>query len=130
MYKYIFVCVYKLTHVSNAAAPKLLAALRRRSDTCIAREHTSAYVRQHASAYVRQHALAYVSMSAGGLIPAALAHLANPLACKELRYSVYLLYWYESTDTDAARSSGTQFTCFTGTKVHKAVIRQLLRSRI
>jgi hypothetical protein len=53
-----------------------------------------------------------------------------------LRYSVYLLYWYKRTDTDAARSSGewvsqmrersscgrtrgsgTHFTCFTGTNV-------------
>ena len=41
------------------------------------------------------------------------------------RYSVYWLYWYKSTDTDATRlesgahgsSAGTQFTCFTGTKV-------------
>jgi hypothetical protein len=42
------------------------------------------------------------------------------------RYSVYLLYWYKSTNTDAAarrrlprtfNCGGTQFTCFTGTKV-------------
>jgi hypothetical protein len=36
------------------------------------------------------------------------------------RYSVYLLYWYKSTHTDAARggaATGTQFTSFTGTKV-------------
>ena len=48
-------------------------------------------------------------------------------------YSVYLLYWYKSTHTDATAESGgaakrsganrvafttSQFTCFTGTKVH------------
>jgi hypothetical protein len=44
---------------------------------------------------------------------------------RENRYSVYLLYWYKSTNSDAAarrrklRSgrTGTQFTCFTGTNV-------------
>jgi hypothetical protein len=30
------------------------------------------------------------------------------------RYSVYLLYWYTSTNFD---EEGAQFTCFTGTKV-------------
>jgi hypothetical protein len=42
------------------------------------------------------------------------------------RYSVYLLCWYKSTHTDACGGTrrtmlppvtGTQFTCFTGTKV-------------
>jgi hypothetical protein len=40
------------------------------------------------------------------------------------RYSVYLLYWYKSTNSDAATCrvasaplSGTQFTSFLGTKV-------------
>jgi hypothetical protein len=49
------------------------------------------------------------------------------------RYSVYLFYWYKSTDTarsSGARrppqrcSSGTQFTCFTGTKVQMLRVLQ------
>ncbi len=38
------------------------------------------------------------------------------------RYSVYLLYWYKSANTDATSfcwrsAAGTHFTCFTGTRV-------------
>ena len=44
---------------------------------------------------------------------------------RENRYSVYLLYWYKSTNSDAAarrrklrdRRTGAQFTCFTSTNV-------------
>jgi hypothetical protein len=58
------------------------------------------------------------------------------------RYSVYLLYWYKSTNTDTESSDkpnitycnrlwGHQFTCFTGTKVQtltqKAVTSQTSR---
>jgi hypothetical protein len=34
---------------------------------------------------------------------------------RSCRCSVYLLYWYKSTNTDA--DAGAQFTCFTSTKV-------------
>jgi hypothetical protein len=49
------------------------------------------------------------------------------------RYSVCLLYWYTSTNTDAEGPSahhtclGTQFTCFTGTKVQIMTQKDLVR---
>ena len=50
------------------------------------------------------------------------------------RYSVYLLYWYESANTDATSfcwrsAAGTHFTCFTGTRVQILTQKALLEDR-
>ena len=47
------------------------------------------------------------------------------------RFSLYLLYWYESANTDAASfcwrsAAGAQFTCFTGAKVQILTQKALL----
>jgi hypothetical protein len=39
------------------------------------------------------------------------------------RCSIYLLYWYKFTNTDAWRL-GTQFPCCTGTKVQNKILTQ------
>ena len=55
-----------------------------------------------------------------GLTPLPLYYSIRPPP----RYSVYLLYWYKRTHTDAtgaarlARHNDARFTCFTGARVH------------
>jgi len=99
------------------------------------RQHTSAYVsiRQHTSAdvylqrflkrlyalrilarillQIRQHASAYVSIRQQTPANVCPPHTRPHFAAALPRYSLYLLYWYKSTNTDAEALS----TCSTST---------------